>query len=264
MPNPVLKPWIDDLQAAGRYTFLRSEALEKSGISAGALSRSLRQAEQDERIVKLKNYFYAIIPLEYRVAGSPPPSWFIDKLMQAMQLPYYTGLLTAASYYGAILQQPQVFQVITNKPVRPIIADRTRIHFFTNKFCEDAAVQAINTPTGTMLVSAATTTVLDLIRFMNASGGLSHVASVILSLADSIKEQKLEKALDHVCDIPNTQRLGYVFDVLGYKNLAFIVNNWLKSHRLRLQPLLPGKGIDGAIRNKKWQLRINAKLEIEY
>ena len=37
MPPALLKPWIDRLQASGRYSFLRSEAVHDSGLTPNAV-----------------------------------------------------------------------------------------------------------------------------------------------------------------------------------------------------------------------------------
>ena len=39
MPPPLLKAWIDRLQAGGRYTFLRAEAVCDSGLTQAAVSK---------------------------------------------------------------------------------------------------------------------------------------------------------------------------------------------------------------------------------
>ena len=74
-----------------------------------------------------------IVPLEYRIPGSPPVSWYIHDLMAAMKLPYYVGLLSAAAIHGSAHHHPQVFQVITDRPVRPILTGRAKIEFFVSK-----------------------------------------------------------------------------------------------------------------------------------
>jgi len=45
--------------------------------------------------------------VEYRVAGAPPASWYIDDFMKAVGTPYYVGVLTAAALHGAAHQAPQ-------------------------------------------------------------------------------------------------------------------------------------------------------------
>ncbi len=82
MPPELLKSWIDGLQPNGRYSFLRSEAVHDSGLTPNAVSKALRQAARDGRIVRLKEYAYVIVTLEYRTASAPPSSWFIHDLMK--------------------------------------------------------------------------------------------------------------------------------------------------------------------------------------
>jgi hypothetical protein len=90
--------WVDSLQARGRYTFLCAEAIQGSGLSPEAVKKALQRLARRQRVAKVKNYFYVIVPLEYRDAGGPPPSWFIDDLMKVMERLYYVGLLSAPAF----------------------------------------------------------------------------------------------------------------------------------------------------------------------
>ena len=110
MAAATLENWIDDRQTQGRYTFLRSEAVEESGISSEAVKKALQRMTQRGRLAKAKNYFYVIVPLEYASAGAPPASWFVHDLMTAMELPYYVGLLSAAAQHGASHHAPRSFR----------------------------------------------------------------------------------------------------------------------------------------------------------
>lgn len=179
MASGNLESRIDSLQASGVYSFRRSQALNESGLSPAAASKALQRSIQRSRIVKLKDYFYVIVPLEYMKAGAPPASWFIRDLMLAMGLPYYVGLLSAAGLHGSSHHQPQEFQVMTDRSVRPVTAGRTRIHFFASKYIAGAATMDIKTPTGAMRVSTPETTVFDLIRFVRSAGPLNNIATVI-------------------------------------------------------------------------------------
>lgn len=62
MPPSLLEPWIDRLQAGGRYTFLRQEAARDSGLSQTSVARALRQAVRDQRILQIKEYLFVIVP----------------------------------------------------------------------------------------------------------------------------------------------------------------------------------------------------------
>ncbi len=263
MPPSLLDPWIDRLQAGGRYTFLRQEAARDSGLSQTSVARALRQAVRAQRILQLKEYLFVIVPLEYRVAGAPPPAWFIDDLMAAMGLPYYVALLSAAALHGAAHQQPQVFQVMTDRSVRPLAAGRTSLRFFASKHAMRAAVTEMKTPTGMMRVSTPETTAVDLVRFAKSAGHLDHVASVLAELAGSLKAKRLVAAVRVVDDTPNAQRLGYILEQLGETALADALHVYVAPRIARAQLLRPGHRVGGAMEDVRWRLLINTPLEVE-
>ena len=64
-----LEQWINSLQAKGRYTFLRGEAITGSGLSPDAVKKALQRLARRGRVVKIKDYFYVIVPLEYATAA---------------------------------------------------------------------------------------------------------------------------------------------------------------------------------------------------
>jgi predicted transcriptional regulator of viral defense system len=263
MRRASLESWIDALQARGRYTFLREEAMRDSGLSATAVRKALQRAVKSGRLVRPKEYFFVIVPLEYRSAGGPPPSWFVADLMAAMRLPYYVALLSAAAIHGAAPQPPQEFQVMTDRTVRSIGVGRSHIRFFASRYLQRAATLQVKTPTGSMRVSSPETTVVDLVRFAKAAGHLDYVAAVVGELAPRLNARRLVAALKVVCDVPNAQRLGYILDVLRNRGLSKAVHDWVKSRIKRPQPLRPGLPITGAGEDRRWRLWINGPLEVE-
>lgn len=263
MSTASLGTWIDSLQMHGRYSFLRGEANRDSGLSSEAASKALRRAVKTGRLAQPKEYFFVIVPLEYRATGAPPVSWFIHDLMAAMQIPYYVGLLSAAALHGASHHQPQVFQVLTDRSVRAITVGRTRIDFFASKYITQAKIIEMKTPTGSMRVSSRETTAVDLVRFVKAAGHLDHVASVIAELAPALNPKRLVRALNVVNDIPNAQRLGYLLDLLRQRQLSEPVHDWIERQVQRFQPLRPGLPVDAAQQNQRWHLWINAPVEVE-
>jgi hypothetical protein len=263
MASASLESWIDGLQASGRYWFLRAQAVRGSGRSAPTVGKALQRSVKHGRIVKLKDYFYAIVPLEYRAAGAPPASWFIRDLMAAMNLPYYVGLLTAAALHGVSPQQPQVFQVLTDRSVRPVSAGRTRIRFYASKYVARTAVIDVKTPTGPMRISTPETTAVDLVRFAPSAGHLDHVAAVVAELAPALDPKRLLAAVRVAEDVPNAQRLGYILDRVHQRRLADPLHVWLERHTPRTQPLRSGQPVAGLRENRRWHLLPNAPLEIE-
>ena len=45
-----LEAWIDSVQARGRYTFLRAEAIKESGLSAEAVKKALQRLVRRRRV----------------------------------------------------------------------------------------------------------------------------------------------------------------------------------------------------------------------
>jgi predicted transcriptional regulator of viral defense system len=108
-----LSDLVDAHQARGRYVLTREEALRALGISDEALKKAVQRLVAKRRRVVPRRGFYVIVPVEYRDADAPPPSWFTDELMKFHGQPYYVGILSAAALHGAAHQQPQEFQIIT-------------------------------------------------------------------------------------------------------------------------------------------------------
>jgi predicted transcriptional regulator of viral defense system len=258
-----LESWIDSLQASGKYSFLRAHAMMESGLSPAAVSKALQRSVKRGRIVKLKDYFYSIVPLEYRKAGGPPVSWFIRDLMAAIGLPYYTGLLSAAALHGASHHQPQEFQVMTDRSVRGITAGRTRIHFFASKYVRHAAVMDLKTPTGLIKVSTPETTVVDLIRFSRSAGRLDNVATVIAEMAPLLDPKRLLASVRVVEDVPGTQRLGYILDQIRRRNLSEPIHEWVERQKPHALPLRSGRAVEGNRENRRWHLLVNGPIEVE-
>jgi len=258
-----LENWIDNRQTSGRYTFLRSEAVEESDMSSEAVKKAIQRLTKRGRVAKAKDYFYVIVPLEYASAGAPPASWFIEDLMAAMERSYYVGLLTAAGQHGASHHASQEFQVVSTRYIRPIDVGRAMIRFFTSKFAEDAAIEIIKTPTGTMRVSTIETTVVDLVRFSKSAGYLDNVATVIAELAPSLDSRKLLKAVKRVNDVPNTQRLGYVLENVGARKLVEPLREWVDRQMPKFVPLRTGQSSSDQSQDNHWHLFVDRPLEPE-
>ena len=262
MAARTLEDWVDSLQARGRYTFRRAEANAESGLSAEAVKKALQRLVGRGRVAKAKHYFYVIVPLEYRTAGAPPPSWFIHDLMEAMQLPYYVGLLSAAALHGAAHQQPQEFQVVTDRSVRPLVVGRARIRFFSSKDLAGTAVTSMKTPTGSMRVSTPEATVMDLVRFARAAGSLDNVLTVLSELSPHLVPQRLLRVARQRNDMPNAQRLGYLLDRLRAKTLARSIHDWVVRRRPRPVSLRPGRASRGAVEDQRWHVLLSEPIEL--
>ncbi|MBS0207967.1 MAG: type IV toxin-antitoxin system AbiEi family antitoxin [Planctomycetes bacterium] len=263
MASPTLENWVDAQQARGKYAFLRKEALAESGLSPEATKKALQRLAARGRIAQAKEYFFVVVPLEYATAGGPPASWFIHPLMAAMGRPYYVGLLTAAGLHGASHHQPQESQVITDRPIRPITVGRSHIRFFKSRFVEEVATTNVKTPTGSMRVSTPEATAVDLVRFAKVAGQLDNVATVIAELAGKIDPKRLVAAAKVVGDVPNAQRLGYIFDRVHARRLAGTLKSWVDDQSPKPVQLRSNRRGKEGQEDRRWHVLVDQPLDIE-
>lgn len=257
-----LGEYVDRLQGSGRYSFTSDETRKALGQSPGAQEAAIRRLKKKGRLVCPRNGFYVVVPVEYRSAGSPPASWFIDELMRYLGQPYYVGLLTAAAIHGAAHQQPQVFQVVTDAATRPIEVARVRVEFHRSTTVRGAPVEHAKTETGTMRVSTPEATVIDLVRYPHACGYLDNVATVFVELAERLDPKKLVRVAMKARH-PDAQRLGYLLDLLGLQELAAplarLVASW-RRRPVRLRHDRPSEGLD---HDPRWYVIPNERVSAE-
>jgi predicted transcriptional regulator of viral defense system len=181
--------------------------------------------------------------------------------MKAVGAPYYVGVLTAAALHGAAHQAPQEFQVVTPTRQRTVVVGRERLRFLRKRQLARTAGMSLKTPTGTMRVSTPEATALDLLRYVDAAGFLSNIATVLRELADQCDPGRLVEAAAAGVELPHVQRLGYLLDLGGARQLADPLATWLAHHHpdwVRLDPTEPARR---AHRNERWRLLINARVE---
>jgi predicted transcriptional regulator of viral defense system len=252
-----LSRYLELLQEAGRYAFVRAEAVAALGTSEEALQQAARRLAAGKRLVSPRRGFYVIVPIEYRTAGAPPPDWFIDDLMRFQGRPYYVALLSAASLHGAAHQQPQEFQVVTDAPFRPTRAGRARIRFFTKRHFAQTPTMQVKTETGSMRVSTPEATALDLVRYAASAGHLANVATVLVDLVEKIDARRLIGAATRDVELSHIQRLGYLLDLIEAHRLADPLAKWLASRRPRLVVLRSGRSSRPSKREERWHLIVN-------
>ncbi len=251
---------VDALQSSGTYVFRRDEALSALGISEVAFKNATRRLAAKRRIVAPRRGFFVIVPLEYRSAGTPPPSWFVADLMAFHRQAYYVGLLSAAALHGAAHQQPQEFQVLTERPLRPVRAGRMRLRFFKKRHLEKTPALDVKTETGSMRVSTPEATALDLLRYVESAGGLGNVATILAELAEAIDGGRLVDAA-HDEELSVVQRLGFLLELVGAREVANPLGRWIAERRPRSVLLRPSGGSRSAPKSSPWQVIVNETVE---
>jgi hypothetical protein len=211
-----LSSYLTRLLSQGQVVFSGHEAQKALGVARGAFLDAAEKLQRRKHLINPRQNFYIIVPPQYLAWGAPPPTWYIDSLMQHEKRPYYVGLLKAAELHGATHQAVMEFQVITDKRLPEIRVGRTVIAFYHRKDINAvaSALEQRKTDTGSMKVSSPELTALDLLRYPHASGGLDHIVTVLAELGGRIEPRKLA-ALSATFERSVVQRLGHLLGRVG-------------------------------------------------
>ena len=235
-----LSSYVSGLLSAGRTVFCAEEAEQALGVGHGAFLDAAERLQRRQALLNPRQGFYVVVPPQYASWGAPPPAWYIDALMRREGQAYYVGLLKAAELHGATHQAVMEFQVVTARRLPRIHAGRSLIVFYFRKDMEAvmAGLEDRKTDTGTMKISSAALTALDLLRYPQASGGIDNVATVLSDLGQKIDPEQLA-ALSALVERPVVQRLGYLLGHLGHDALTGPM-----SESLRARGSLPWTELD--------------------
>ena len=216
-----LATYVDKLLSKGRSVFTAVEAESELGVGHRSFLDAAERLQRSRKLLTPRQGFYVIVPPQYASWGAPPPTWFIDALMRWEDEVYYVGLLKAAEFHGATHQAVMQFQVVCGKRLPEIRAGRSLIVFYFRRTMPPplAGVEDRKTDTGTMKISSAALTALDLLRYPQASGGLDTVATVLSELASAIEPDELA-SLSTTVERSVVQRLGYLLDWVGEDRLT--------------------------------------------
>jgi predicted transcriptional regulator of viral defense system len=264
-----LSSYLTHLLSRGRVVFSREDAKKALGISEGALLDAAERQQRKHHLVSLRRGFYVIVPPQYLAWGAPPPPWYIDDLMRHEGRPYYVGLLKAAELHGATHQAVMQFQVVTNKRLPEIRAGRSVItfHYRKDMGAVSEGLEDRKTDTGRMKVSSLELTLLDLMRYPHAAGGLDNIATIISDLGDRIDAAKLATRAA-AFERSVLQRLGYLLERFGPRERAQALHAAL-SHGsplpwIELEPLRaadPKLSTEPEDRDARWHVIVRRPLE---
>ena len=259
---PKAAEFIVDLAARGRYHFTTGEAVASLGGDISAVRAALRRLKAKGQLADPYRGFHIIVPPEYRRLGCLPADQFVPQLMSHLGEPYYVALLSAAELHGAAHHRPQSFQVMVKTNRRPLTCGQVRVEFAARKDLERTAVVENNTPRGMLRVASAEATALELVGYADRCGGLDNVASVLAELSETIDPQKLLAAAA-LCPIVWVQRLGYLLDIGGHRELGDVLAPYTKEHAHVVAPLVRAETQTGAERLDRWKLAVNASVDLE-
>lgn len=228
-PHNYLDDYLDDVLARGRYAVTLAELIDRFDVSGSAIQQSIYRLKKKNRLAHVRKEFYVIVPPQYAHRGMVPSSLIIDDLMAYLKRPYYVGALSAAALHGAGHQQPMQFQVMTIKPpMRPIRNEVLDIRFFVKSAWREADIEQRKTDAGFIKVSSPALTAFDLVHYHKGIGGIDRIIPILDELAEAIRPSGLRSVAAHQ-NVPDTQRLGYLFDRLGHEGNASALHQCIRT-----------------------------------
>ncbi len=257
------RAYVEGLLARGRHTFTREEAEGWLEASTIATYHSLRRLRKRGWLAMPRRGFYLIVDPEYRQLGALPATAWIDDLMRFHGVPYYVGLLSAASMHGAAHQQPQELQVVAGAVLRPLTVGRTRIRFFFRRQMDLAVTEKLKTSSGYIPVSTPEMTAYDLVRYRKGAGSIDHVATVLAELAERLDAKRLLAIARKGEEIPVIQRLGYLLARTGHADLAGGLGKLIDQRKPKFVRLEPRSSEGVSDRDARWRVLVNTTIEVE-
>jgi predicted transcriptional regulator of viral defense system len=182
---------------------------------------------------------------------------------------YYVALLNAAEIYGAAHQAPQEFFVICNTTnLRNKIKKDVKINFVAKKIIPQKHLTQIMTNSGYINVSSPILTAYDLVCYIKSVGGINRVATVINDLTEKIRFTNVDKEFMQSFSPAATQRLGYLFEELGFEELAnkLYRKTEIAGLKFRKTPLVIADKTKDLLKypvNDRWKLIINEQIDID-
>lgn len=260
--------WVEHRKFRGFYTFSIDEVKEDfPSFASTYIATALNRLAVQRIIISPTKGFYVIIPTEYALTGIVAPTFFIDQMMKFLKRDYYIGLLNAAEFYGAAHQRPQTFTIMNTYPeIRS--GERSNIHFvfISRKQIESKFIVRHKSRLGTINVSSAELTAIDLVANEDKVGGLNRVCSVLHDLVDSADWDMVDDSIYSIYPIPVYQRLGYILEsILEEKEQSDKIYTALKrtGKRIRTTPFKNGKTIDDYFSDNRWNVIENQEIDID-
>lgn len=257
-----ISDYLFKVQSQGRYSLTLDELRKNIDSSDKALLQNLHRLKSKNQLAQIRKEFYVIIPPQYSHRGTLPAILFLDDMMKYLKREYYLGQYSAAALHGAGHQQPMESQVMIHKPaLRAIKNKKQAITFLTRKNWKSEWIDLKKTESGYINVSSPELTAIDLVHHHKKIGGLNRIIPILEDLSESMKVYKLS-GIANESALPTIQRLGYILGQLGEEKLSEALAKTINKNKTNTVSLsLSYKSKEGRL-NEKWNLIINAELDI--
>ena len=253
---------LDQFQFEATYHFTTAEFQAKLGASPVAARLALSRLARKGHVASPARGFYMIVPPSYWRLGCLPPDGFVPELMEYWGLEYYVALLSAAQYYGAAHQKPQICQIAVKRNRRRTQCGRVRVWFYARKRISEVPTRTFNTRYSMIRVATPEATAIDLVGYVRQAGGLGNVVTVLSELAEELDPSRMVEAVK-TAPASWAQRLGYLLEALDAPEKAYPLKEYVQRASGATTRLRPGRPVSGAKLSADWRLLANAKVEPE-
>jgi hypothetical protein len=252
----------------GRNFFTKEEFREAFPcVSANALQVALNRLMKSNSIMSPWQNFFVIMPIQYKLKGVVPPSYYIDELMRFLGRKYYVSLLSAAALNGAGHQRVMSFFVTAEGgPLRNGVKNGTKMLLFQRKHIDLRWVKQVRTEGGYMNVSVPLMTALDVVQNESKIGGLSRAAEVISELMEVIDLDNEAIPLMAEYSPAVVQRMGYLLGALDLPNAEDRLYELCQKMEMKFRYVklkMSKDKADGDERCERWKVIVNEIVEID-
>ena len=257
--------WVNNRELHGQMTFSVEEISHVfSDKSPKVLKTELARLVARDRIQSVYRGFYVIVPVQYRLKGIIPPSYYIGELMQHLGKPYYIGLLSAAAVHGAGHQRAMQTQVVTTPPRLNVSGRNPLLDWNYRQMIPQELLITRNAEMGVIHYSSPELTAVDLVQYAEHVGGYQRATTVLAELADVLDMNKMANVIPYTT-IATIQRLGYLLEmVLAEQEKADALYLLLKERKhwksVLLNPSMPPKV---NVSSNRWHVIANIDIEID-
>jgi predicted transcriptional regulator of viral defense system len=263
-----LTSYIKKIRQTGKQYFTIEQVLSDLNISRNYARVALHRLLSQGDIISPAKGLYVIVPPEHQPYGSIPAEELIPILMKYIEADYYVSLLSAARFYGAAHQKSAKFQIITNRRINHLLKfGQVQLELVYKKSLTNLPTQNFIVRSGYIKVGTPELVAIDLLSYLNRSGGLNHVATVLSELVEAIDENKLISLADQINEKYHLQRLGYILEKIetmdeDKKNRIIAkLEDYLSDKLKAYIPLAAELPKTAYTKAKKWKIIENTDIE---
>ena len=154
--------------------------------------------------------------------------------------------------------------MVVKRYLPPVKLSSLSIRFFHKQAMGKTPLKQIKGHSGMLPVSTPAATTLDLVRYATRIGGIDTAATAISELAEVLRSEDLQDCCRAEPSLSVVQRLGWIMDEIGEKELADVLYNQLrKAGKASQRALLDPSGARSGNGTNRWKVIKNINLDLD-